>query len=262
MKENTQFMLLLLMLVLAWNPASAQGQRVDVVTMKDGKTLTGKIMQYSPGSILRLEQPDGTMVELSDDDIAKIQQGIEPSKDEDKRASAKKSALAPTAKTHGLYATSMLSFAAGNSDAGGLLLGAGFSQAFGYQLNQYLGVGFGFGIDNYSRRGETVYPIFGEVRSFLPSKKTSGNFYAMAAGGYSLAFPRKSLDITKANGGVVGHMAIGYRAVTAEGIDIYVDIGPKFQHAHFERRLYNGDVETRSVDFRRIVLRVGLGLWK
>lgn len=260
MKENALFILLLLL--IGWNTVSAQVPTTDIVTMKDGKVLTGRIIQYSPGSILRLEQMDGSLVELQDDEIDKIQQGVELPKK--KNSSQNETAVLrelPAAKTHGFYANSMLSFAGGNSDNSGLALGAGFSQTFGYQLSQFLGIGGGIGIDNYSRRGETVYPIFGEVRSFLPSKKASGNFYALAAGGYALAFARKQLDITDADGGVMTHFALGYRATTTEGIDINVDIGPKFQTAHFERKLFNGDVEFRDVNYKRIVIRVGVGLW-
>ncbi|MCF8244593.1 MAG: hypothetical protein K9J37_08535 [Saprospiraceae bacterium] len=261
MKENKLFTLLLLLLVI-WIPAKAQTPSIDIVTMKDGKTWSGKIMQYSPGSILRIELADGTIVEVSDGEITKIQQGVELPKEEIKRQDHQTPEASPKAKTRGFYATSMLSFAGGDSNSEGISLGAGFSQVFGFHLNQHLGIGGGFGIDNYSRRGETVYPLFGEVRSFLPSKKSTGNFYLLAAGGYAFGFPRKRLDITDSKGGVVGYAALGYRAVSAEGLDINVDIGPKFQRAHFERKLYNGDVEVRDIDFKRIVIRVGIGFWK
>lgn len=262
MKENA---LLLLLVCCFWLPVNAQKSSIDIVTMKDGKTITGKIMQYSPGSIVRIEQEDGTMVEVSDSDVEKIQQGVEVSEKKKMELQNSQNATESTTITpriHGIYSASMLSFAAGNSNTEGLSLGAGFSQVFGFQLNQHLGIGVGFGIDNYSRRGETVYPLFGELRSFLPSKKGTGNFYGLIAGGYAMAFSRKQLDITEADGGVMAQLAVGYRAATVEGLDIYVDIGPKFQHAHFERKLYNGDVEVRDIDFRRIVVRVGIGLWK
>ena len=262
MKDNTLFPLLLLLLVVACNPASAQAPGKDIVTMKDGKILTGKILQYTLGQALRLEQPDGQITELPDADIAKIQQGIEVPGEKKQKLTTKNPLPASKAKTHGLYTASMVSFAAGNSDGEGLSLGAGVGQVFGYQLGQFVGVGVGLGIDNYSRRGETVYPLFGELRSFLPSKKKSGNFDALAAGGYSLAFPRKHLEITKAEGGPMGQVAVGYRAATTEGVEIYFDIGPKFQRATFNRMLYNGDLEERKIDFRRIVIRVGIGLWK
>ncbi len=258
MKENALFTLLLLLLA-AWNPVLAQAPSTDVVKKKDGSTLTGKILSYSPGKTLRLEQPEGQVLEISDSEIAKIQQGIPVDAERQKSFESKQPLPKKVAKTRGLYAVSMLSFAAGSSDNGDLSLGAGFHQVVGYRFHKMFGIGAGFGVDNYSRRGETVYPFFGEVRCFLPSKKPNGNLYALVAGGYSLAFARKTLDITKAEGGPMGHAAIGYRAATTEGIDILIDIGPKFQRASFSRKLYNGDLEERNIDFQRIIVRVGIG---
>ncbi|MCC6725734.1 MAG: hypothetical protein IT258_14590 [Saprospiraceae bacterium] len=258
MKENTLIALLLFMLAVAPYQASSQTATIDIVTMKDGRVLKGKIQSYSPGQQLRFETAEGQTLELADADVAKIQQGAKLG---DEEANRKANEL-PTARTRGLYANSMLSFAVGRSGEEGLSLGAGFSEVVGYQFTRVFGAGFGFGIDNYSRRGETVYPLFGELRAMFPSKKSTGNFYATAGGGYSLGIPRKSLDISEAEGGPMGYFALGYRAATIEGIDIYLDLGAKFQSAHFVRTLYNGDVEVRDIDFKRIVFRVGIGLWK
>lgn len=256
MKENTLIVLLLLFMAVAPIQAIAQAATIDIVTMKDGRVLKGKIQKYAPGQTLVFTTTDGQQLEISDVDVAKIQQGMELGDESPNRLTNE----LPTAKTHGLYANSMLLFAVGSSGDEGLTLGAGFSEVVGYQMNKVLGLGIGFGIDNYSRRGETVYPLFGEVRALLPSKKNVGNFYALAGGGYSLGIARKSLDIEKAEGGPVGYFALGYRASTIEGVDIYLDLGAKFQEAHFVRTLYNGDVEVRDIDFRRIMIRVGVGL--
>jgi hypothetical protein len=262
MKENTLIVLLMLFVALAPIQVFAQKSTIDIVTMKDGRVLKGKILKYAPGETLVFQPSEGQKMELADTDVAKIQQGMEMDAAAIEQLPTNKTNGLPTAKTHGLYANSMLSFAVGSSGDEGLSLGAGFSQVVGYQLNEVLGIGGGFGIDNYSRRGETVYPLFAEVRGLLPSKKSSGNFYALAGGGYSLGFPRKSLDINEAEGGPMGYFAFGYRAATTEGVDIYLDLGAKFQEAHFIRTLYNGDVEVRDINFRRIVIRVGIGLWK
>lgn len=259
MKENALLTLFLLLLTFGSKTAFSQSTSTDKVFLKDGKVLQGKIVKYTPGQTLVLEQADGLKTELQDAEIAKVLQGLP--QDELGEPNIGKAAIEP-ATVHGLYANSMLSFAAGSSGEEGLALGAGFSQVFGYQFGRKLGLGFGFGVDNYSRRGETVYPLFGEVRSFLPSKNNVGNFYLLAAGGFSLAFERKSLDITKAQGGPMGHAAFGYRATTTEGLDIFVDMGVKYQSAHFERSLFSGDLEVRDIDFKRIVVRVGIGLWK
>ncbi len=260
MKKNTLFLLLLFLFLGKWNLATAQTPSIDVVTMKDGKIYKGKILSYTPGQQLVFQQDDGQRLELQDVDISKILQGTQQGNEATENKPTSKQNGLPSAKTRGLYGSSMLSFALGGSDSEGLALGAGFSQVIGYQITKAFGVGVGFGVDNYSRRGDTVYPLFAEVRNFLPSKSNTGNFYLTAGGGYSLAFPRESLEITSAKGGPMGQFAIGYRAATIEGIDIFVDLGAKFQSAHFERMLHNGDFEERDVEFRRMVIRVGIGL--
>ncbi|MBK8563957.1 MAG: hypothetical protein IPN76_11595 [Saprospiraceae bacterium] len=258
MKENTLIVLFLAIVAVTPYSAFSQTATIDIVTMKDGKALKGQIQQYTPGQTLKFQTEDGQKLEIADSDVSKIQQGVELGTLEANR----KTNELPTARTRGLYANSMLSFAVGNSDDEGVSLGAGFSQVFGKQINDVFGLGLGVGIDNYSRRGETVYPLFGELRALFPSKKESGGFYSLLGGGYSLGFPRKSLDIKTAEGGPMGYLAIGYRAATTEGVDIYMDLGARFQSAHFERTLYNGDLEIRDIDYRRIVIRVGIGLWK
>lgn len=260
MKGNTLCALLFLLL-FSGNMAFGQKQTLDKVTMKNGQVLLGNIKHYEPGKTLELEQADGSVLELQDAEISQIQQGVETKKTEPSKLETMK---IPVTKKQGLYTNSMLSFAAGGSDSGGegLSLGAGFSQVVGYHFQPSLGLGFGIGVDNYARRGETVYPVFAELHSFLPSRKKTGNFYGLLDVGYAIGFPRDHLDITKAEGGLMGYAALGYRAATVEGLDINVDLGFKFQRAHFERSLYNGDLEVRDVDFRRLVIRVGLGLWK
>lgn len=256
MKENT--LLLLLIMFGSFSLCSAQSFGQDVVTQNDGKVLTGKLIKYSPGEYLKMELNSGELVELEDSTLAKIEQGrlgiLDPNEANQSET--------PIARKKGFYGNSMLSFAVGSSSSDGLSLGAGFSQVIGYQFKPHLGFGFGFGVDNYSKRGETVYPIFLEARSFFPSKKTHAGFYALAGSGYSLALPRESLNINEAKGGIMGQFSLGYRSATIEGIDVNFDLGFKFQKAEFHRTLYNGDIEQRKINFQRLVFRVGIGLWK
>jgi hypothetical protein len=168
----------------------------------------------------------------------------------------------PSAETRRFYAVSTLPFAIGSNGGEGLALGAGFNQILGFLYPSQLGLGLGIGIDNYSRRGETVYPIFADVRKFIPVSGKTDQFYVSASGGYSFAFPRKGLEIIDAKGGPMGQVCLGLRVPTEEGVDIYFDLGARYQKASFERRLFDGDIEVRELEFRRLIIRVGIGLWK
>jgi hypothetical protein len=58
------------------------------------------------------------------------------------------------------------------------------------------------------------------------------------------------------------HPVVGFRTTTKEGTDVNLDLGYKFQRAFFVRELYNGDIEERTVQYRRLTIRIGLSLWK
>lgn len=229
---------------------------IDMVYLKDGSRMEGQIISYLQGEKVILRLANGQEKEIADDQIAKIVQGVA----KDPKRAAYKSGPKPITK--GVYNSTMLSFAlGGGSTNAGLALGAGFANVTGYQFNRSLGLGFGLGLDNYTRRGETIYPLFLEARAFLPSKSNDGNYYLSASAGWGFAFKRSDLDITEANGGIMVYPAIGYRAYTSEGLDVNFDLGAKLQKASFVKIRSNGDVEERDILYRRLVLRVGLSLW-
>jgi hypothetical protein len=242
--------------------AQNKGENIDVVFLKNGKHHAGEIIIYEQGEELLLKEEDGTRIRIPDSKILKILQGL--SRDE-LASMVEENAPPPElleVRTSGLYNNTMLSFAIGEGGESSLALGAGLSTVLGYQFKPFLGVGLGIGIDNYARRGETLYPIFAEVRGFIPSKKKPNTYYLVFAGGYGMAFKRESIGVREAQGGYMLHPSIGYRTATREGVDVNVDIGVKWQKAEFQHDLFNGDVRVRDLVFQRFTIRVGLTLWK
>jgi hypothetical protein len=239
--------------------AQTHPQIVDVVYLKSGGSYTGEIVSYEQGVKVVLRQLDGKEITIEDADIKKILQGVSFDENDSKNARQEKKPV--VAKTKGLYNATMLGFAMGSSNQNGLALGAGFSNVTGYQFRA-IGLGIGIGVDSYARRGETIYPVFAELRGFIPSKKKQGNIYVSASGGYGFAFKKENVNITEAEGGYMAYPAAGYRVATSEGLDVNVDFGVKFQKAKFTRSLFNGDIEIRDILYRRLVVRVGLTLWK
>lgn len=230
----------------------------DVIYLKSGGSYSGEIIRYEQGVKVVLMQPDGKEIDIAESDIRKIVQGVQL--DETNRE-ARAGSKPVKARTSGLYNSTMLAFALGGSEVNGLALGAGFSNVTGYQF-RWIGAGIGFGVDSYARKGETIYPVFAALQGFIPSKKQYANYYLSAAGGYGFAFKQDKAQISEAVGGYMIHPAVGYRVTTAEGLDVNIDFGIKFQKAKFTRSLFNGDVEIRDILYRRFVVRVGLTLWK
>ncbi|MEO1258013.1 MAG: hypothetical protein AAFZ15_04420 [Bacteroidota bacterium] len=232
----------------------------DVVVLKNGDRLNGEIVDYVQGQKLTLKTSDGTEVTILDEGIDQIlQQTPENETEETLLDSAPVILIEP--QTKGIYNVTQLSFAMGSGDEDGLALGAGLSTIFGKQFSPLFGLGLGVGLDNYARRGETIYPVFIDVRSYLPIGKKPFSYYATLNGGYGFAFKRESIGIREASGGILVHGAVGYRTTTKEGVDVNIDLGAKFQEASFSRDLFNGDIEVRELVFKRITIRVGITLW-
>ena len=241
--------------------AQAQRKNLDVVYLNNGARYEGDIKHYRQGEALILLQPDGLEVEIPDADISKVVQGVEIIEKARSVRNEPEKKGPGVLKTQGFYNTTLIDFAMGSSNQNVLVLGAGISNVAGYQIKPLLGIGLGLGVDNYARRGETVYPVFAEWRGLLPVNSKKGNYYLTVAGGYGFAFKRTKYDITNAEGGYMFHPAIGYRAATSEGLDVNLDLGVKFQKASFTKILFNGDTEILDVLYRRIVVRIGLTLW-
>ena len=259
MCKNWGFIVLAALFLTFKLSAQTHPPHVDVIYLKSGGKQTGEILSYEQGVKVVLRQLDGKEVEIEDANIKKIVQGVNFDEIGQQFQGDEKKPV--VAKTRGFYNATLLSFAMGSGNQNGLALGAGFCNVTGYQFKVF-GAGIGIGIDNYARRGETIYPVFAEVRGLIPSKKKQRNYYISATGGYGFAFKRENVNISEAEGGYMAHPAIGYRVTTSEGLDVNVDFGLKFQKAKFTRRLFNGDIEIRDILYRRFVVRVGLTLWK
>ena len=241
--------------------AQAQQPMVDIIFLKNGDQVAGEITHYEQGKKVVLRRTDGVEVEFNDADILKIMQGVH--KTAENVAPVAKQTEAFTLKTSGVYNNTNVAFGLGDGGNGnGLAISAGLHNVIGYQLSPAFGAGIGFGLDSYSRRGETVFPVYADLRSYLPHKKKPLSYYIGASAGWGFAFKRDKLDISDAKGGWMAHGFIGYRTATKEGTDVTMDVGLKFQKAFFAHDLSNGDVEERDLVFRRFTVRIGLSLWK
>ncbi len=251
--------LILMCLSLA---ATAQNKSSDIVILNNGDRMVGEIIKYEQDHKLILRQADGNEIEILAEDIKRITQEVYGeiiTESSGPYPPKEKTNVKP--RTKGRYVISQLAFAMGRNPEDGVSLGAGLSVIYGYQFKPALGMGIGLGLDNYARRGETIYPIFVDIRSYLPIKKKPGAYYVVLNGGYGFAFKRESIGIKGAEGGYMLYPAIGYRTTTREGVDVNIDAGIKWQKASFTRDLFTGDIEVRDLTFQRFTVRVGITLW-
>jgi hypothetical protein len=246
----------------------AQDGNLDEVYLKNGSILKGEILKYNQGENLTLKIGEEQIIVIQEANIEKIIQGEVDIVDEvevDLPDIEPVEKVSFEYKTEGWYNTTFISFYAGNDGSdedgnGNFKLGSGLHNVVGKQLNRFVGLGLGLGLDNYSRRGETIVPVFAELRGY-PFPKVKQLYYSFALG-YGFAFKRESFGIVDANGGYMVHPAIGIRLGTPDGTNVNIDIGYRAQKAFFREQLINGDVDERNVIFNRLALRVGLTLWK
>lgn len=254
-----------------------QNGTLDEVYLKNGSILKGEILKYNQGENLTLKIGDERIMVIQEANIERIVQGEVKVEEMDvdikdevgdgiEISDTKPAEKVPFVyKTSGWYNTTSISFYAGNdgSDSdgsGNFKLGSGLHNVVGKQIRPSLGLGLGIGLDNYSRRGETILPIFVEAKGY-PIATMKQLYYKLAVG-YGFAFKRESFGIIAANGGYLISPAVGIRLGTPDGTNVNIDLGYRIQKAFFREQLINGDIDERNVIFNRIALRVGLTLWK
>ena len=262
--------------------AIGQSELPDEVHLKNGSIFRGKIINYAPGENLSIKIANEQIIVLKEDEVEKILQSnmviVESGKPIIQEKAKKSSEILPEVtptektkfeyKTSGWYNVSYVGFYAGNEEQSGnrggtdqnFKLGSGVHSIVGKQLSHLFGIGLGIGLDNYSKRSETILPVFVEIRGY-PFKNVKKLYYATSLG-YGFAFKRESFGITEADGGYLFHPAVGFRMGTADGSNVNIDLGMRFQKAFYLERLFSGDVDERDVVFRRFTIRVGLTLWK
>ncbi|MCR9287511.1 MAG: hypothetical protein NXI23_09035 [Bacteroidetes bacterium] len=231
---------------------------LDEIHLKNGSTFKGEIVSYKRGKIMKIKLQTGQEIEIQDSEIQKIVQGIRVN-EENIELTPKEAKKPIVLRTSGVYNTTYTSFASGNNRFDQFTLGAGVHNVTGMHWTPKIGVGIGIGLDNYSRRGETILPIYAEFK-FIPIEKAK-ELFLVASAGWGFAFKREQFGIIDAKGGYMFHPAIGYRAGTSDGTNVVIDLGIKFQDAFFKEELPNNDLEFRDIVFKRVVIRVGLTLW-
>ncbi len=244
-------------------PMTAQQSFGDVVSLKNGSAYEGIILHYKQGKTLIIQQFNGLEVEIPDEQILKIVQGVELKNAKGKEiASSKTPSKKRLQKQPGLYNITSISTATGAGSGGDLANGAGASTVFGYRFGPLLSVGLGPGVDNYNVDGQIIFPLFAECRGRLPSKREDGSLYASMAGGYGFAFRQSNSTYTDAKGGYFLYPALGYSFAVSERMEVSLDLGVKFQKAEFFRTFPGVGSDRIDLVFRRISFRLGLSFGK
>ena len=203
----------------------SQEQRTDcqdVVYLKGGSILRGKIQEYNAAGNLIMTSWSGAQMQVPSVNVKRVVQRCKG--DEKPRTSFSERPY--TFQETGWYNATRFSVLSGESGDG-----VGLQHSFGKKTNRTLGIGAGLGIENFAPyEGAPTYPVFAELRGYLSSKKISP-FYALGAGyGFSKRVNNSETAwdgaAEKWRGGWMAQGQIGYRI----GNHVMVHFGIRLQH--------------------------------
>lgn len=236
--------------------ATAQSETVkpDIIETKRGTILKGEIIEYKQGSFVRVRIKTGDIITIEDKRIKRIIEGGLLSNPE--AASIQKILKPYNFREKGFYNFTSGSFALGSEAwSQDPSVGVGIHNVTGYQLNRFIGLGLGIGMDYYYLgSGENLMPVYLEARGYFLSKHVSP-YYSFNMG-YAFAFKSEQHRIEEAEGGLMIYPAIGFRFGASSNANFTLDFGYKMQKATYNFR--NWDLITHEMTYKRLVVRMGV----
>lgn len=263
---------LLLAALLLVGEVSGQGV-TDRVTTRSGRHLEGTIIAYRPYDSLTLRLADGTIERFADVALLRIDY-TEPQpspRNRDERPS-----IPYAFRERGWQLSGSLGYLLGRETTIKRVFNCGFRNcstveeaeqrtflgyslqlAAGYRFHRWLELSGGLSWDRYNpERGEGVLTPELHYRGFLLARPLTP--YLSLSGGYGLALAAPDAGIATASGGPMWHPAVGLRLGGRATTNLTVDVGYRFQSATYRGAPDDPDFRQRNVDYRRVVIRLGI----
>ena len=238
------------------------GATYDVVNLKDGSILRGEITDLQQDEYVVIVSGNREF-KLEYADIKRIRTELKKSPARNYTPEPREIIDPATLIIKGWSNTTYFTAAYGKSLIEDASVAPGLHSVTVKQMSRKVGVGFGVGIDGYlAERGETVYPVYGVYRMYPFDKHRE--YYLGAGLGYGFAFKNNAKNILKARGGIYAEPSIGFRSSSKDGTSLNIEIGYRLQDAYFEEQseFTENDLQIRDVNYRRLVVRVGLMFWE
>lgn len=227
----------------------------DVVYLKNGSILKGKIIELDMEKEVKVEIMGGSILVYPASEIEKITQEERTTLPVNDFKAWKRPRHTPTT---GIYQVLTTSLMPGFDSDGFFIIGLSLKYILGYQINQHVGVGVGYGGDLYVP--DMVTPVFIDFRGYLKNKSFSP-YYSLGIG-YGFAQNTEWRTINS-KGGIYINPAVGMRMASRRKAHFVMDVGVKLQKASFDRgQGWWGDpeeiVSREEILFKRINWRLGL----
>jgi hypothetical protein len=221
----------------------AQKQKMnDVIYLKDGGLIHGKIIENSPDKI-KIESCCGNIIVFSQSEVEKIE------KETDQKTTKK-------IKQKGYI----------NFTSMGLLVGSTVNEKVApfsalmehdYKLNKYFAIGGVFGIELLK---EPVCPIAINLKGFLPLG--IGDLFLGTSGGYSLSTENPvEYGIKDGKGGYLFNLEIGYVLPVSDNSGFFTAIGYRYNELNYKMEDWWMNSADRKIYFNRISIRTGINFY-
>lgn len=213
-----------LLLGLAFNSFGQETIEDDVIYMKNGSILCGKILEYKSDGNVKIELTQGTVIEQPSSEVLTIRKKSESKLDKYFK-DIKQYSVPQNKKMYNIFMGKlMVGMNSFNETTGG----GGVYYAGGYRFNRFVNLGLGLG---FERNGEfNLMPVFVDLRGYL--MKTSTSMYYSLGAGYNIALPTSSWQFNNIHGqkgGLYLHPSIGVRFKSREKTHLMMDFGYTIQ---------------------------------
>jgi hypothetical protein len=233
---------------------STKAQTFDIVHLKDGSRLSGKIVSWDLEKGMEFKLVTGASIYINKEEIDRVEQDTEELPNDRFRRYRRPFVPRPYAfRETGWYHNSSGFFNIST------LGGVGLHHAMGYRFSRLFGVGLGTGIEtNDFSAYRKMIPVYAEVRGFLLPKKISP-YYAVKLG-YAFGLRDEINGTLGAKGGLLFSPELGVR-FGAGDVNYYLGVEYKLQNATFIWNGWDWTGGTRvedKISYRRFELRTGL----
>jgi hypothetical protein len=249
--------ILLFSAVLCFSVANTQDnltalEALDIIYLKDGNALKGRILKYQTNHSLKFQLQSGkkmTFPVLQIDSIKQVSTPIITHTGEF------------LVKEKGWYNTTYASALIGTTPwSNETTIGMGINNTVGYQFNPKCALGLGTGLDYYYiAQREIIMPFYVEGRYYMelnPSMKP----FLLLSGGYGIALNDKNLAVEGIQGGWMYHPAIGFLFGKDSFRKWQFDAGIRIQQATFQFDVPWADRNNiiHKMLYQRFTMRLGL----
>ena len=221
-------------------------RHLSVVYLHDGSMIKGQVVEDHIVDIVKIKIIDGTELSIplkTVRTIIKLNENIELLKN------------GKYVQTKGLYKQiSLGTLTAWEDDEKEFIVwGASlFQMAIGYQFNQFVAVGGGFGMDAYDKE---YFPVFADFRGYILNSRISLYYVFQAGYGISTDIFNSFSSNISFKGGPMIQPSLGLRFASLNNTKFIVEAGYKFQ---YDQRTNERNNTVDKIIFKRLALKVGL----